>query len=239
MTERNAQAHCVLTGSSSGIGLALAELLLASGWRVTGVDIAPAAILDHGQYRHLRCDLADATALRGLCVLLDDCTPTALAHCAGVVRTGGALDTRPEDTELLWQLHGAAPMALVRALAPQLPDGRGRIALVSSRAVLGRAHRLAYAATKSAQIGLARSLAAELIGRGITVNVIAPGAVDTPMLHDPQRGAPPRVDLPLGRLIEAREVAAAIAFFLGEHAGAITGQTLYVCGGASLGAMPL
>ncbi|MGS1008827.1 SDR family NAD(P)-dependent oxidoreductase [Achromobacter anxifer] len=239
MTERNAQAHCVLTGSSSGIGLALAELLLASGWRVTGVDIAPAAIPAHGQYRHLRCDLADATALRGLCALLDDCAPTALAHCAGVVRTGGALDTRPDDTELLWQLHGAAPMALVRALAPQLPDHRGRIALVSSRAVLGRAHRLAYAATKSAQIGLARSLAAELIVRGITVNVIAPGAVDTPMLHDPKRGAAPLVDLPLGRLIEAREVAAAIAFFLGEQAGAITGQTLYVCGGASLGAMPL
>jgi 3-oxoacyl-[acyl-carrier protein] reductase len=239
MNERNPQAHCVLTGASSGIGLALAELLLASGWQVTGVDIAPASIQGHGQYRHLVCDLADATALRGLCVLLDGCAPTALAHCAGAARTGGALDTRPEDADWLWQLHGAAPMALVRALAPQLPDGRGRIVLVSSRAVLGRAQRLAYAATKSAQIGLARSLAAELIPRGITVNVVAPGAVDTPMLRDPKRGAPPQVELPLGRLIEAPEVAAAVAFFLGAQAGAITGQTLYVCGGASLGAMPL
>ncbi|MFZ7208640.1 SDR family oxidoreductase, partial [Bordetella avium] len=113
----------------------------------------------------------------------------------------------------------------------------GRILLVSSRAVLGRAQRLAYAATKSAQIGLARSLAAELVGRGITVNVIAPGAVDTPMLNDPKRGAAPSLDLPLGRLITAREVAATLAFFLSDEAGAITGQTLYVCGGASLGAM--
>lgn len=239
MTERNAQAHCVLTGSSSGIGLALAESLLASGWQVTGVDIAPAAIHGHAQYRHLDCDLADDRALHDLGAQLQDCAPTALAHCAGVVRTGGALDTRPEDADLLWKLHGAAPMALARVLAPQLPDRRGRIVLVSSRAVLGRTHRLAYAATKSAQIGLARSLAAELIGRGITVNVVAPGAVDTPMLHDPKRGAPPRVDLPLGRLIDAREVAATIAFFLGEQAGAITGQTLYVCGGASLGTVPL
>ncbi|MFZ7193227.1 SDR family NAD(P)-dependent oxidoreductase, partial [Bordetella avium] len=161
----------------------------------------------------------------------------ALVHCAGLVRTGGARDTRPQDTELLWRLHGAAPMALVQALAPQLPDRRGRILLVSSRAVLGRAQRLAYAATKSAQIGLARSLAAELVGRGITVNVIAPGAVDTPMLNDPKRGAAPSLDLPLGRLITAREVAATLAFFLSDEAGAITGQTLYVCGGASLGAM--
>ncbi|MNT96654.1 3-oxoacyl-[acyl-carrier-protein] reductase FabG [compost metagenome] len=59
------------------------------------------------------------------------------------------------------------------------------------------------------------------------------------MLNDPKRGAAAQVDLPLGRLIEAGEVAAAIAFFLGEEAGAITGQTLYVCGGASLGAMAL
>lgn len=237
MNERNVSAHCVLTGAASGIGLALAERLLAAGWRVTGVDIAPTAIKNHAQYRHLVCDLSDPAALHALCAGLGSCGPTALVHCAGLVRTGGALDTRPEDAELLWRLHGAAPMALVRALAPQLPDGRGRIVLVSSRAVLGRAHRLAYAATKSAQIGMARSLAAELVGRGVTVNVIAPGAVDTPMLNDPKRGAAPSVDLPLGRLIDAREVAATIAFFLSDEAGAITGQTLYVCGGASLGAM--
>lgn len=239
MIERNASAHCVLTGAASGIGLALAERLLSAGWRVTGVDIAPAAIKSHEQYRHLVCDLADAAALQTLCADLAGCGPTALVHCAGLVRTGGALDTRPEDADLLWRLHGVAPMALARALAPQLPDGRGRIVLVSSRAVLGRAHRLAYAATKSAQIGMARSLAAELIGRGITVNVIAPGAVDTPMLNDPNRGAAPSVELPLGRLIEADEVAATIAFFLSVEAGAVTGQTLYVCGGASLGAMAL
>lgn len=239
MTEPNTAPHCVLTGAASGIGLALAARLLAAGWRVTGVDIAPTAIADYEPYRHLICDLSDAAALRALCAGLSGCGPTALVHCAGLVRTGGTLDTRIEDAELLWRLHDVAPMALAQALVPQMPDGRGRIVLVSSRAVLGRSHRLAYAATKSAQIGLARSLAAELIGRGITVNVVAPGAVDTPMLNDPKRGAAPQVDLPLGRLINAKEVAAAISFFLGEEAGAITGQTLYVCGGASLGAMPL
>lgn len=239
MTERNAAAHCILTGAASGIGLALARRLLADGWRVTGIDIAPTAIESDDRYAHRLCDLSDATALHRLCASLAGCAPTALVHCAGLVRTGGAQDTQPEDTELLWRLHGAAAIALAGALAPQLPDRRGRIVLVSSRAVLGRSQRLAYASTKAAQIGLARSLAAELIGRGITVNVVAPGAVDTPMLTDPKRGAPPGLTLPLGRLIDAREAAAAIAFFLGEEAGAITGQTLYVCGGASLGAAAL
>lgn len=229
---------CVVTGASSGIGLAVARRLLDEGWRVTGIDRQPAALALRPGYRHLTCDLAASQDLTDLCDgALADVSATALVHCAGLVRSGGATDTRNEDAELLWRLHELAPMALVRALAPRMPAQRGRIVLVSSRAVLGRAHRVAYAATKAAQIGMARSLAAELIASGITVNVVAPGAVDTPMLRDPSRGAPPNLSLPMGRLISADEAANAVTFFLGEQAGAITGQTLYVCGGASLGSM--
>lgn len=226
----------VITGSASGIGLALARHLLDAGWRVHGIDRQPWPAGAHAGYIHHRHDLTDIPGIDGLA----DALPSrlrAFVHCAGVMRSGGLRDSRAEDTELLWRLHGAAPLALVGLLGPRLAPVLGRVVLLSSRAVLGRAHRAAYAATKAAQIGMARSLAAELIGRGITVNVVAPGAVDTPMLHDPRRGAPPKVDLPLGRLIRADEVVAAIDFFLAPQAGAVTGQTLYVCGGASLGAM--
>ncbi|MFZ7197292.1 SDR family NAD(P)-dependent oxidoreductase, partial [Bordetella avium] len=96
MIKPKASAHCILTGAASGIGLALAERLLAEGWRVTGVDIAPPVIQDNTQYRHLVCDLADPAALQALCADLDGCAPTALVHCAGLVRTGGARDTRPD-----------------------------------------------------------------------------------------------------------------------------------------------
>ena len=229
--------HAVITGSASGIGQALARRLLDAGWAVQGIDQQADAGIAHPAYRHHVCDLSDAAAIEALAPQLP-ASVRALVHCAGVMRSGGAVDSRPEDVDLQWRLHAAAPLALARLLVPRLPDARGRIVLVSSRAVLGRAHRAAYAASKAAQIGLARSLAAELIGRGITVNVVAPGAVDTPMLSDPARGAPPRIDLPLGRLIQADEVAATIAFFLAPEAGAITGQTLYVCGGASIGAAP-
>lgn len=231
--------RCILTGASSGIGLALARLLLDEGWSVTGVDLQPAAAGLSGAYTHHVCDLADANAVRRLALSLENAPVTGFVHAAGVMRTGGVVDTRDEDAALMWQLHVNAPMALLRSLVPSLLEKRARIVLVSSRALLGRAHRAAYAASKAAQVGLARSLAAELVSRGITVNVVAPGAVDTPMLCDPARGAPAHIALPIGRLIQPDEVAGAVAYFLSVSAGAVTGQTLYVCGGASLGGAAL
>ncbi len=81
---------------------------------------------------------------------------------------------------------------------------------------------------------MARSWAAELAGRGITVNVVAPAATETPMLTDPQRAGVAPVLPPIGRYIRPEEVAAAVAFLLSREADAITGQTLTICGGASL-----
>lgn len=234
--------RALVTGAASGIGLALSQRLLAAGWSVLGLDRqAPLSALPAG-YTHWQGDLADVDAAAeaaeaaAITQWLDGQPLTAFVHAAGAVRSGGAHDTRSADADLLYRLHVGAAIRLMRTLAPRLPAQRGRVVLVASRGVLGRANRAPYAASKAAQQGLARSWACELIGQGITVNVVAPGAVDTPQLSDPQRGAPPLVKLPLGRLIRADEVAASIAFLLGEEAGAITGQTLFVCGGASLDA---
>lgn len=230
-----AERVAVITGSASGIGLALAQRLLGAGWTVCGIDCQPWPMSACPAYTHYSCDLTDHASIDAMVTQLPG-QLHAFVHCAGVMRSGGAFDSQPQETELLWRLHGAAPLALVGHLGPRLVERLGRIVLVSSRAMLGRARRAAYAATKAAQVGMARSLAAELIGRGITINVVAPGVVDTPMLNDSARGAAPVLDLPLGRLIHPDEVAATIAFFLSPEAGAITGQTLYVCGGASIGA---
>lgn len=222
--------HALVTGASSGIGAAIAARLLAEDWRVTGLDLAPVAREAEG-YAHRRLDLTDTVRLRAALADLDDVT--ALVHAAGVLRTAplGALDA--EAGAAMWRLHVEAAAVLADALAPRLPAG-GRIVLIGSRTAAGAAGRSQYAASKAALVGLARSWAAELAPRGITVNVIAPAATDTPMLAEPARAAtPPRLP-PIGRFVRPEEVAALAAFLLSAEAGAITGQHILVCGGASL-----
>lgn len=235
MAEAAPSRHALITGSSSGIGLALAQRLLAAGWRVTGLDRQPGPPeAEAAGLRTIPLDLLDASALASALPNILAERPDVFVHCAGLMRTGRISEIRDEDMETLWRLHVGAAIAVLRELVPALPDVRGRIVLLSSRGALGRPGRGAYAATKAALHGFARSLALELAPRGITVNVVAPAATDTPMLRDPGRGEAPSVSLPIGRLIAPDEVAYLVQCLLAPEAGAITGQTLYVCGGASL-----
>jgi 3-oxoacyl-[acyl-carrier protein] reductase len=221
--------HAVVTGSSSGIGAAIAARLLREGWRVTGLSRSDPGGRGPG-FAHRAVDLLDGAALRGA---LAGLAADALVHAAGLMRTAplGALEA--EDGRSMWRLHVEAAAALADALVPAMPDG-GRVVLVGSRTSAGAAGRSQYAATKAALVGMARSWAQELAPRRITVNVVAPAATDTPMLRDPARsGTPPRLP-PIGRLVTPEEVAALTAFLLGPEAGAITGQQIFVCGGSSL-----
>ncbi len=179
-------------------------------------------------------DVLDEAALDRVMGDLSRTAFTAFVHCAGVMRVSRIADADMAQGDLLWRLHIGAPSVIMRHLSPLLPDQRGRVVLLGSRASLGRAGRGLYAASKAAVTGLARCWAIELVGRGVTVNVVAPGATDTPMLTAPDRGAPAQISLPIGRLIKAEEIAGTIAFLLGPDAGAMTGQTLFVCGGGSL-----
>ena len=222
--------HAVLTGVSSGIGWAIAQALLAQGWRVTGLSRS-APPTAHALLRWLPVDLDDSARLAQACADLG--TVDGLVHAAGFMRTAplGALSV--DDATAMWRVHVLAAQVLADALLPQLSDG-ARIVLVGSRVAQGAAGRSAYAATKSALLGMVRSWAAELAPRGITANVIAPGATDTPFLHQPGRSSsPPRLP-PIGRLVQAEEVAGLAAFLLGPLGGAITGQQIVMCGGASL-----
>ncbi|OYU47196.1 MAG: oxidoreductase [Rhizobiales bacterium PAR1] len=222
--------HALVTGASSGIGAALIGRLLAEGWRVTGVARRSTAHA-HAAYSGVVCDLSDETAREGLLTKLEGVD--AFIHAAGFLATGalGALESSAHAS--MWALHVAAAEHLADALAPKMTLG-GRIVLIGSRTASGSAGRSQYAATKAALVAMARSWAIELAPRGITANVVAPAATDTPMLHDPIRADVAVRVPPIGRLIQPFEVAAAVAFLLSPDAGAITGQVLTICGGSSL-----
>jgi len=226
------QRHAVVTGSSSGIGLAISSALVGAGWRVTGLDIAPMTVV-HASFRSMAVDLSDGPAVTGVAKTLTDAD--ALVHAAGVLRVGNAGAMDIAGGNLMWQLHVDAATRLVDVLMPKMAArGNGRVVLIGSRVASGMAGRSQYAATKAALIALARSWAAEVAPHGVTVNVVSPAATATAMLEDPNRAsAAPKLP-PIGRLIQPEEVAGLVTFLLSPQAAAITGQDIQICGGSSL-----
>jgi NAD(P)-dependent dehydrogenase (short-subunit alcohol dehydrogenase family) len=231
----NPKPTALVTGVSSGIGLAIAESLLQEGWQVHGLDIAPGPV-DSADYTHWRVDLTDSMALSHV---LDDIlglvTPMALVHAAGVLRVGALGHLQQADGALMWQLHVDAAVQLANRVLPAMHRRQqGKMVMVGSRVSRGMAGRSQYAASKAALVSLARSWAAESASQGVTVNVVSPAATDTPMLKDPARAnTMPRLP-PLGRLIRADEVASLVLYLLGPQAAAITGQDIAICGGSSV-----
>ncbi|MEO3739001.1 SDR family oxidoreductase [Kosakonia sp. WA-90] len=220
----------VVTGASSGIGEAIVSWLLDHGWQVVGLSRSPVQ-RNTTAFRSLQVDLSDDAAFRRALNGLE--TPQAVIHAAGMMAAAPLGELDAAASQRLWRLHVQAAETLANHFAPQMQAG-GRIVVIGSRTSRGAAGRSQYVATKAALVGMVRSWAAELAPRGITANVVAPGATQTPMLSAPGReSSPPNVP-PIGRLITPQEVAALVGFVLSADAAAITGQELVICGGASL-----
>lgn len=229
-----ASAHAVVTGSSNGIGRAIAAHLLDQGWRVSGLDLA-APTLANASFTHVPVDLSGGADIAKAFSGLQDVD--ALVHAAGVLRVGALGELDHAGGELMWRLHVDAATRLADALVPAMAargHGNGRVVFIGSRVAQGMPGRGQYAATKAALIALARSWAAEVAPHGVTVNVVSPAATQTAMLQDPARAASaPRLP-PIGRLIRPDEIATLVGFLLSPAAAAITGQDIAICGGSSL-----
>ncbi len=236
MTSKKPPEHFALvTGTSSGIGMAVARRLLNDGWQVLGIDMAAPALGDEG-FQHLSMDLRGITSNQNMLdSALNGRVPEAFIHAAGVLRVGALGSLASDAGEIMWRVHVDAATSLANILIPRMKVAKqGRVVLLGSRVSRGIAGRSQYAATKAALASLARSWAAESIADGVTVNVVSPAATDTPMLSDPARKtSTPRLP-PIGRLIQPEEVASLVRFLLSPEAAAITGQDIAICGGASV-----
>ena len=231
----------LVTGSSSGIGHAVAKRLLADGWRVQGWD-RDAAQIAHANFESVAIDLMDTSALSALlqataggALNSEQTYDLAFIHAAGQMYTGSLADLKVADGAAMWRLHVEVATQIAQALTPSMQAAKhGRIVMLGSRVANGMALRSQYAAAKAALIALSRSWAAELAPHGVTVNVVSPAATQTAMLADPSRTSSAPKLPPIGRYIEPSEVASLIAYLLSPEAAAITGQNLQICGGSSL-----
>ncbi len=238
------ESFALLTGGSSGIGAATCRLLLDQGYQVISLDRS-AGTMRSPDLHQLQVDLTDVEATRAVALDIAQRYPvTTIIHNAGAVRQQPLEQVTDADIQALTNLHVAAPIALVQAnLATMKARRFGRIILVSTRAVLGLALRTSYSATKAAMLGLARTWALELGPHGITSNVVAPGPIeDTGVFHDIIPRDSPKIpaivqSIPVRRLGKPGDVARAVMFFAAPEAGFVTGQTLYVCGGTSVGSI--
>ena len=235
----------LVTGASRGIGNAIALALASAGAKVIGTSTtaAGAAALTASFASHAYngrgavLDVGDAASIEALLAQLDaaDEMPTILVNNAAITRDGLLLRMKPEDWDRVIATNLTSVFRLCKAcLRRMMKERRGRIVnLTSIVGLTGNPGQANYAAAKAGILGFTKSLAKEVASRGITVNAIAPGFIDTDMtraLNEEQRTAL-LGQIPMGRLGSAADIAAAVQFLVSPQAAYITGETLHVNGG--------
>jgi NAD(P)-dependent dehydrogenase (short-subunit alcohol dehydrogenase family) len=219
----------VVTGAGRGIGLRIAEVLLANGARVAALDLLPP---DHADILGIECDVSDEVAVKAAFDQVEARlgTTSVLVLDAGIFPSVGLEETSTELWERTLSINLTGSFFAVRRAIPGMRQlGYGRIvAMGAAVGKSGGSRSAAYAASKAGLMTLMKSVAMEYARDGITANVVAPALIDTELLSG-QRDLASRI--PVGRLGTTDEVAALVAFLASGHAGYITGEIVDINGG--------
>ncbi|GMQ84988.1 MAG: 3-oxoacyl-[acyl-carrier-protein] reductase [Acidimicrobiia bacterium] len=239
----------IVTGSGQGIGEGIARVLAAAGARVVVNDLVPekvdGVVADLGeQGLETTGHVADVATAEGAESLVAAAVDTygrvdILVNNVGMARDGWLAKMSEEDWDTVLRVNLKSQFLCCRAVAPHLMDQKyGRIINISSRAWLGGPGQANYAASKGAVISLTRTLALEMARYGVTANCIAPALVDTPLFRGLKEEVQERLvkSVPAGRIGTPEDIGNAALFLASDESSYVTGQTLYVCGGRSLGA---
>jgi len=235
----------LVTGATRGIGKAIAQALGARGATVVGTATTEAGaesitayLLDSGtQGKGLKLDVTNGEAIQALVkkVAADFGAPTILVNNAGITRDNLLARMKDEDWDIILDTNLKSVFRVTKAcLRGMMKAHKGRIiniaSVVGSTGNPGQAN---YCAAKAGMIGLTKSLAREVGARGITVNAVAPGFIDTAMTRDLPEAQREALlgSIPLNRLGKPEEIANAVAFLASREAAYITGETLHVNGG--------
>ncbi len=235
----------LVTGASGGIGGAVARALHGAGATVglSGTRVAPLEALAAelgGRAHVLPCNLSEPTEVEGLMKRAAEAMGSVdiLVNNAGITRDGLMMRMSDDDWAQVIDVNLTSSFRLCRAALRGMMKARwGRIINITSVVgTSGNPGQANYAAAKAGLTGLSKSLAQEVASRGITVNCVAPGLVETAMtekLNDEQR-ARILADVPAGRMGQPEEIAAAVLYLASGEAGYVTGATLHVNGGGNM-----
>ena len=247
MTGRLAGKSAVVTSAAQGIGRATVLAMVAEGATVLATDINAAALdalaKESPAISTMIVDVTKQASVDAMAAKVQ--APDILFNCSGYVHSGTILDVIDKDWDFAFELNVRAHYRMMRAFTPRwLEKGKASVINMASLAssVKGVPNRFLYGTSKAAVIGMTKAMAADYLTKGIRVNAICPGTVDTPSLHDRMRAtgdyeAAHKAFVsrqPMGRLGVPEEIAALVVFLASDESAFITGQAINIDGGWSV-----